>query len=63
MGVEGLQILAFTRQLWLLSSDVSLACHIFCDTGLPFIMVISEEPRHSYAMHLTVELSLSVLTT
>ena len=27
-----------------LSSEDSLACHAYCDTGHPFIMVISEDP-------------------
>ena len=26
----------------------SLACHTYCDTGHPFIMVISEDPWHNY---------------
>ena len=43
---EGLQILTYARHLWPLSSEDSLACHIYCDTGLPFIMVISEDPWH-----------------
>ena len=30
-----------------LSSEGSLACHTFCDTGHPFIMVISVDPCHS----------------
>ena len=41
---EGLQILTHNRQLWPLSSEGFLACHTHCDTGLPFIMVISEDP-------------------
>ena len=32
-----------------LSSEDSLACHI-CDTGHPFIMVVSEDPWHSHLM-------------
>ena len=39
---EGLQILAYARYWWLLSSEGSLTCHTYCDTGQPFIMVISE---------------------
>ena len=27
---------------------LSLACHTFCDTGHPFIVVISEDPWHSH---------------
>ena len=41
---EGLQILIYARNLWPLSSEGSLTCHTCCDTGLPFIMVISEDP-------------------
>ena len=41
---EGLQILTFARHSWPLSSEGSLACHIYCDTGYPFIIVISEDP-------------------
>ena len=29
---------------------VLLACHTYCDTGHPFIMVISEEPWHSHLL-------------
>ena len=39
---EGLQILAFARHSWPLSSEGSLACHTYGNTGHPFIMVISE---------------------
>ena len=39
---EGLQILTYARHSWPLSSEDSLACHTFCDTGHPFMMVISE---------------------
>ena len=41
---EGLKILTYTRHLWLLSSEGSLACHTYCDTGHTFIIVISEDP-------------------
>ena len=41
---KGLQILTYARHLWLFSKQGSLACHIYCDTGHPFIMVISEDP-------------------
>ena len=40
---EGLQILTYARHSWSLSSGGSLACHNYCDTGHPFIMVISED--------------------
>ena len=41
---ERLQILIYVRHLWPLRSEGSLACHTYCDTGHPFIMVISEDP-------------------
>ena len=57
---EGLQILSYSRHSWPLSSEGSLACHIYCDTGHPFLMVISKEPvtLEPIAERLTVELSL-----
>ena len=36
---ERLQILTYARHSWPLSSEGSLACHTYCDTGHPFIMV------------------------
>ena len=33
---EGLQILTCARHSWPLSSENSLACHTYCDTGHPF---------------------------
>ena len=47
---EGLQILTYARHLWPLSSEGSLACHTYCDTGHPFIMVISEDLWHSHLL-------------
>ena len=47
---EGLQILTYSRHLWPLSSECSLVCHTYCDTGFPFIMVISEEPWYSHLL-------------
>ena len=44
---EGLQILTYTRHSLPLSSEGSLACHTYRDTGHPFIMVISEDPWQS----------------
>ena len=35
---EGLQILTYARHLLPLSSNGSLACHTYYDTGHPFIM-------------------------
>ena len=40
---EGLQILTYARRSWPMSSERSLACHTYFDTGHPFIMVISED--------------------
>ena len=34
----------------LLSNEGSLACHTYCDTGRPFIMVISEDPWLSHLL-------------
>ena len=45
---EELQILTYARHSWPLSSEGSIACHTYCDTGLPFIMVISEDLWHSH---------------
>ena len=39
--------LTYVRHSWPLSSEGSLMCYIHCDTGLLFIMVISEDPWHS----------------
>ena len=47
---EGLQIFAFVLHLRPLSSEGSLACHAYCDTGHPFEMVISEDPWHSHLL-------------
>ena len=47
---EGPQMLTYARHLWPLSSDDSSACHAYCDKGHPFIMVITEDPRHSYLL-------------
>ena len=47
---EGLQILTYARHSWPLSSEGSLTCHTYCDTGLPLIMVISEDPLHSHLL-------------
>ena len=47
---EGLHILTYARHLWPFSSEGSLAYHTYCDTGHPFIMVISEDPWHSHLL-------------
>ena len=47
---EGLQILTYAWHSWPLSSEGYLTCHIYCDTGQPFIMVISEDPWHSHLL-------------
>ena len=47
---EGLQMLAFARHSWPLSSEGSNTCHTYCDTTLPLIMVISEDPWHSHLL-------------
>ena len=62
---EGLLILIYARHSRQLISAGSLACHTSCDTGHPFIMVISEDPRHLrlFAERSVVELSLPVFAT
>ena len=45
---ERLQILIYTWHSWPLSSEGSLTCHTYCYTGQPFIIVISEDPRHPH---------------
>ena len=44
LPVKRCKFLTYARHLWPLSNEGSLMCHIHCDTGLPFIMVISEDP-------------------
>ena len=43
-----------------LSSEGSLACHIYCDRDHPLIMVITEDPRH---LHVLNACQRSCLTT
>ena len=47
---EGLQLLTYTWHSWPFSSEGSLACHTYCDTGHTFIMVISMDPWHSHLL-------------
>ena len=47
---EGLQILIHARHLWPLTTEGSLACHTYNDTGHPFLMVVSEDQWHSHLM-------------
>ena len=47
---EGLQIFTYAQHSWPLSSEGSLKCYTHCDTGLPIMMVISEDQWHSYLM-------------
>ena len=47
---EGLQILTCARHSWPLSSEGYLAFHIYCDTGHPFLVVISKDPWHSHLL-------------
>ena len=49
---EGLQILTYmyARHFWSLSREDSLAFDIYCDTGHPFIMVISGYPWRSHLL-------------
>ena len=48
MTGEGLQILTYAWHVWSLSREGSLACHTYCYMGHPFIMVIFEDPWHTY---------------
>ena len=41
---DGLKILTNARHSWPLSIEGSVACHTYCNTGHPFIMLISEDP-------------------
>ena len=47
---RGLLILTYARHSWPLSSEGSLACHTYCDSGHPFIMVTSEDQWHSHLL-------------
>ena len=47
---KGLQNLTYARHWRPLINAGSLTCHTYWDTGHPFIMVISENPWHSYLM-------------
>ena len=42
--------LTYTRHSWSLSSDGSSACHTYCDTRHPFIMVIFEDLWQSHLL-------------
>ena len=50
IACEGLQILIYARYSWPLSSEGSLACHTYYDTGHPFLIFISEDPWHSHLL-------------
>ena len=50
MTGEGFQVLTYARHLFALSSEGSSACHTYCETGHPFIMVISENPWHLHLL-------------
>ena len=45
-----LHIWTYARHSWPMSSEGSLASNTYCDTGHPFIMVISEDPWHSHLL-------------
>ena len=50
LPVKGCKLLTYARHSWPLSSEGALTCHTHCDTGLPFIMVFSEDPLHSHLL-------------
>ena len=43
LPVKGCKFRPMLGTFWQLSSEGSLKCHTHCETGLPFIMVISED--------------------
>ena len=47
---EELQTLTYAWHSWPLSSECSLACRNYCDTGHPSMMVFSEDPWHSHLL-------------
>ena len=47
---EGLHILTYARHSWSLSSEGSIACHTYCGTGHPFLMVILEDLWRSHLL-------------
>ena len=58
---EGVQILTYARHSWSLSSEGSLVCHTYCDTGRPFMMLVSDNKWHLLLLPtVAVELSLPV---
>ena len=50
IGGEGLQILNCARKSWSLKTEGDLACHKYCDMWHPFIIFISEDPRHLHLL-------------
>ena len=53
--------MTYVRYSWPLCSEGLLTCHIHCDTGLPFIMVISEDLWHSYLLSSVLQWSCHYL--
>ena len=49
---KGIQIMTNTRLSWPSSSEGSYACHTYCDTVHPIIVVISEEPYGTHTQML-----------
>ena len=45
---EGQQILSYARHSWQLSSEGPFACHTYCDTRHPLIMI--EDPWHPHQL-------------
>ena len=62
---EGLKILTYAQHSWPLSSEGSLACHIYCDTQASIYNdhVYGPVTLAPIADYLAVELSLPVFTT
>ena len=49
---EGLQILTYARHSFPWSNEGSLACYTHCDTGYPYIMIISDDPLNPMNNHI-----------
>ena len=54
-------ILTYARHSWPLSSEGSLACQTYCDTGYLFIMIISGDSWHSHLFSTVKQLSYHYL--
>ena len=53
LPIKGCKFFTYARHSWQLSSEDSLACHTYCDTGYLLIMVISRD-THTYCRALSI---------